>query len=150
MMINWLSIIFLIILFFFVEIVIYTFSLLIKALKIYIIKNIDNNSVEPTKGVNRKTKVGAIGIVIINIIIVAFLVAMPYIQRNNDIYNTENVIVCNQNDVEEFTKLLDDNKIQYKIIDKTKVKMQNKDDFDKAEKIVQDNAISYSVVSVVH
>ncbi len=150
MTIYWLQIIFLIILFFFVEIVIYTFYLIIKALKIYIRKNNDNNSVVPTKGSNRKTKVRAIGIVVFNFIFVAFLLAMPYIQRNHDIYNTENVIVCNQKDIDEFTKLLGDNKIQYKIIGKTKVKMQNKDDFDKAVKIVQDHTISYSIVHVEH
>ena len=75
---------------------------------------------------------------------------MTYIQRNNEIYNTENVIVCNQNDVDKFTELLDDNKIEYKIIGNTKVKMQNKEDFDYALRIVQENGISFSVVNVAH
>ncbi len=150
MKMDWVLVIFLIISFFFIEIVIYTFLLLIKALKIYIRKNNDNNSVESIKGANRKSKAGVIGIAVFNIIFVAFLVATPYIQRNIDIFNTENVFVCNQKDVDEFTELLEDNNIQYKVIGNTKVKMQNKDDFDKAEKIVQDNGIGYSVVNVVY
>lgn len=150
MKIDWLIIIFLIISFFLIEIVIYSFLLLIKALKIYIRKNNDNNPVEPIKEAKRKSKAGVIGIAVFNIIFVAFLVAMPYIQRNNDIYNTENVIVCDQKNIDEFTKLLEDNEIQYKVIGNTKVKMQNKDDFDKAERIVQDNGIGYSIVNVLY
>jgi hypothetical protein len=129
----------------FVEVVIYVFYLLIKALKIYIRKS--NNKV---KRAVRKSKVGAIGIVVFNIILVAFFVAMPYIQRNSDIYNTENVIICNQNDVDTLAKLLDDDKIHYKIIGKTKVKMQSINDFEEAKKIAQDNAISCGFANVVH
>lgn len=146
-MATWLSIIMLISLFFFVEISIYISFLLIKALKIYIRKN---NSIETINGTEKKSKAGVIGIAVFNIILVVLIIAMPHILRNNDIYNTENVIICNQNEVDKFTELLDDNKIEYKIIGNTKVKMQNKEDLDYAIKLAQENRFSYSVINVVH
>ena len=71
-MATWVSVIILIFLFFFVEISIYISFLLIKALRIYIKKNNNLNSVETTKGVDRKFKTRAIGIAVFNVILVAF------------------------------------------------------------------------------
>jgi hypothetical protein len=47
--------------------------LLIKALRIYIRKNSDNTSVENTKGVERKSKAGVIGVAVFNIILVTVI-----------------------------------------------------------------------------
>ncbi len=146
-MINLLTVIVLVFLFFFVEIVIYTFFLLMKALKIYIRKNSDYNSAEPIKAAKRKSKAGVICIVVFNFIFVIFLVALPYIHRNYVIYNTENVINCNQNDVDRFTKLLEANNIEYKVLGSTKVKIQNGEDFNEAIGIVEENSLSFSVVN---
>ena len=149
-MINLLTVILLVFLFFFVEIVIYTFFLVIKALKIYIRKNNDYNSAELTKSTKRKSKAGVIGIIVFNFIFVIFLVALPYVQRNYVIYNTENVINCNQKDADRFTKLLEVNNIEYKVLGRTKVKIQNEEDFNEAIRIVEDNGLSFSIVNVIN
>lgn len=82
-----------------------------------------------------------------NVLIVILVITIPYIQKKQLIYNTENVIICSsENDVEKLTELLDENHIEYKIIGSMKVKMQDKEDFLEAERIVKEENINISVI----
>jgi len=148
-MIQWLSIIFLIIAFIAIELIIYILYLLIKVLKIYIRKNSENSNHTMIKQINKKSVVRIVSVAVLNILIIFFIISIPYIQRNQDIYNTKNVIICNsEDDVDRFTKLLENNKLNYEIIGGIRVKFENKEDFFVAEKIVNENHIGYSVVNV--
>jgi hypothetical protein len=65
-----------------IEVFIYTLYLLIKALKVYIRKNDFNEGTVQKK----KSLIGFISIAIFNVLIVIFIIMMPYIQRNYDKY----------------------------------------------------------------
>jgi len=123
--------------------------LIIKALRIYIDKNSKKISEELTKVRTRISVKGVVIVAVCNVLIIVAIIASIYIQRNQDIYYTKNVIILqNESDVKKFTELLDETEINYEVLDVTRVKMKNRNDFLEAEDIVKENSISFSKITI--
>jgi hypothetical protein len=131
------------------EMVIYILYLIIKALRKYIDSNSKTNSEELPKVKVRKSMKGILIVVACNVLIIVAITATVYVQKNHDIYYTENVIILqNKTDEDIFTELLNKNEIVFEVLDGTRVKMQNKNDFLKAEDIIKDNSIGFSTITI--
>jgi hypothetical protein len=131
------------------EMVIYILYLIIKALRKYIDSNSKTNSEELPKVRVRKSMKGILIVVACNVLIIVAITATVYVQKNHDIYYTENVIILqNKTDEDIFTELLNKNEIVFEVLDGTRVKMQNKNDFLKAEDIIKDNSIGFSTITI--
>jgi hypothetical protein len=146
---QWISILFILLILIVFEMVIYMLYLIIKALRTYINRNSKTNSEELAKEKIRKSLKGVVIVAVSNVLIIIAILATVYIQRNHDIYYTENVIICQSNsDVKEFTELLDEKEIDYKILEGTRVKLKNRNDFLDAENIIKENSINFSIVTI--
>ena len=149
MNIQWLSILFILLILIVFEMIIYILYLIIKALKVYIDRNSNTSSEELPKVRKRKPVKGIIIVAVCNVLFIAAIIATVYIQRNSDIYYTENVISFqSESDVEKCTLLLEENGVEYKVLDGKRVKMKNRNDYLEAEEIIKDNSISFSTVTI--
>lgn len=127
MKLQWVSIFFILLILIVFEMVIYILYLIIKALRTYINRNSKTMSEELPKVRNKKPLKGVFAVTVCNTLIIVAIIASVYIQRNHDIYYTENVVICqNKSDTEKFTEILDKTDINYEVLDGTRVKMQNK------------------------
>lgn len=146
MFINWLATFSNLLAFFCIEVFLYALFLLIKALRKYLNSNESNHGTEPRK----KSRIGFIGIALLNVVIVIFIIMMPFLQRDYFLSDTENVIICNsENDVEKFSRILDENNIEFKTLKNKRVKIKDDNDFAEAVRLIQENRIDYGVVTVV-
>lgn len=149
MKLQCISILFILLIMMVFELVIYLLYLIIKALRTYIDRNSKTNSEKLTIVRTRKPVKGLVIVAVCNVLIIAAIIASIYIQKNHDIYYTENVIIFqSESDVNYFSEMLDETDLNYEVLDGTRVKMQNRSDFLEAVDIVKESSINFSTITI--
>ena len=123
----------------FIEVIMYVLFLLIKALKIFIEKNSEPNSIPyNSKELIRRFVTG-------NMLVCILVILISFGYRIYEKNNIEYILEFNsRNDVNEVTKLLEKNNLDYKVlIDSKKILINDGKDAKNVISILNDNNISY-------
>jgi hypothetical protein len=149
-MLRWLPTLLILAMLLFFEVITYALYLLIKSLKIYIRKNSEPVVTADGREVRSDSRKTIRRFIVGNAFLCLLIIGISIYLRNVELYNTENVLYLqSKGDVEEIRELLEDNNLDYKILNHGKrVKMKNESDLTQATHLLENSGIGFSVIEM--